>query len=370
MLTPSASGTGRPSRSSSGACWPCAGSTWRRGIATLEEAAAEHRGTAAPADVAHALTFIGYARRADRRPAGRRCAPSTRPRRAARAAPGSAPGCGPRSGSGHAALALGEPTARGRRRSGPPTTGRSRSATGASSAPRSSGLAATARGRGRRRAVRGAAAGGRRRGARRRRPHRRGDRRRHARRDAGRPRRGPTRRRSLLGRGRPGARTRSACASTSGWPRPRPVARARWPTTLGRRAGGRPGAGRPGHRARGRRRVRRALVDGDCWPDASAPPRLTGVGGRRRRAGTVGGASAAPARSHGGRRAQPTGEEPAVLRRGDPGRRTEMDGGPGRPSRPPVPPWHSVRPPRLGWGRAVTVRARPSSPVTRRGTAR
>lgn len=34
------------------------------GIATLEEAAAEHRADGAPGDVAHALTFIGYARRA------------------------------------------------------------------------------------------------------------------------------------------------------------------------------------------------------------------------------------------------------------------------------------------------------------------
>ncbi|HKY67709.1 MAG TPA: hypothetical protein VJM49_15110, partial [Acidimicrobiales bacterium] len=34
------------------------------GIATLEAAAAEHRAHGSPADVAHALTFIGYARRA------------------------------------------------------------------------------------------------------------------------------------------------------------------------------------------------------------------------------------------------------------------------------------------------------------------
>jgi DNA-binding SARP family transcriptional activator/predicted ATPase len=36
----------------------------RNGIAVLEEAAAEHRAVGAPGDVGHALTFIGYARRA------------------------------------------------------------------------------------------------------------------------------------------------------------------------------------------------------------------------------------------------------------------------------------------------------------------
>ena len=76
------------------------------GIATLEEAAAEHRAHGAPADVAHALTFIGFARRAVGDVAGARRAFDE----AARVLGTVRVGTWLRAtvGSGHASLALGE----------------------------------------------------------------------------------------------------------------------------------------------------------------------------------------------------------------------------------------------------------------------
>ncbi len=101
------------------------------GIATLEDAAGEHRRYGRPTDAAHALTFIGYARRAVGDLSGRG-APSTR-RPSPWSAPGSGPGCGPPSGRPtprwRSATSPGRP-----RRSEPRTTAPSRSGTGASSA--------------------------------------------------------------------------------------------------------------------------------------------------------------------------------------------------------------------------------------------
>ena len=76
------------------------------GIATLEAAAAEHRAHGSPADVAHALTFIGYARRAVSDLAGARRAFDE----AARVLGPVRVGTWLRAtiGSGHASLALGE----------------------------------------------------------------------------------------------------------------------------------------------------------------------------------------------------------------------------------------------------------------------
>jgi tetratricopeptide (TPR) repeat protein len=79
------------------------------GIATLEEAAAEHQQHGRPTDVAHALTYIGYARRAVGDLSGARRAFDE----AARALEGTRSGTWLRAvvGSAHAALALGELTA-------------------------------------------------------------------------------------------------------------------------------------------------------------------------------------------------------------------------------------------------------------------
>jgi DNA-binding SARP family transcriptional activator/predicted ATPase len=76
------------------------------GIATLEQAAAEHRRHGRPTDVAHALTFIGYARRAVGDLSGARRAFDE----AARALEGTRVGTWLRAivGSAHAALALGD----------------------------------------------------------------------------------------------------------------------------------------------------------------------------------------------------------------------------------------------------------------------
>ncbi len=76
------------------------------GIATLEEAAGEHRRHGRPTDVAHALTFIGYARRAVGDLSGARRAFDE----AARALAGIRVGTWLRAtvGSAHAALALGD----------------------------------------------------------------------------------------------------------------------------------------------------------------------------------------------------------------------------------------------------------------------
>jgi DNA-binding SARP family transcriptional activator/predicted ATPase len=76
------------------------------GIATLEQAAAEHRQHGRPTDVAHALTFIGYARRAVGDLSGAQRAFDE----AARALEGTRVGTWLRAvvGSAHAALALGD----------------------------------------------------------------------------------------------------------------------------------------------------------------------------------------------------------------------------------------------------------------------
>jgi predicted ATPase/DNA-binding SARP family transcriptional activator len=78
------------------------------GIATLEQAAGEHRRHGRPTDVAHALTFIGYARRAVGDLSGARRAFDE----AARALEGTRVGTWLRAivGSAHAALALGDVT--------------------------------------------------------------------------------------------------------------------------------------------------------------------------------------------------------------------------------------------------------------------